>query len=510
MPETDLYLYYDTLTLSGDRSILLSNFNKPRDLSKLKTPESLETDDSLSSHISQFGLFGGGNNYHTFYPDVTKEDIEPSEDEFIQPVFRMLSACIVSKNWFPTEFPEDVLRNSMNLLLGQTVNCDHSTDIANAIGSVLSVEWQNSYKLGGIKIPAGINAVLKIDAKSNPRIARGIMMDPPSIHSNSVTVQFEWKPSHEIGSEDLPDMYAFYDKLGQYDANGNMYRRIATKIISYKETSLVSHGADPFAQKLVNGKIVNPVYADKVYNSYKEYSPEDQKYLRSIGIVDYRDPNTTYSFVDTVKNSENHDTDINLNINNQNEESMKELEKFLESLVAEGMLSLGEGVTLSSEAVFNAVKDLISEKNTISENLSQKEAEITSLKEKVSNLETTVASNSSFVEMGKNHLSEVRSNTLASYKKLMGDKADSAIITLIEAETTNLETLVSLKKSYEDQLNEKFPMTCSECGSHNITRGSSIIENNDDHGNEGTKLSTEESIRNIRERKYKEYIENHK
>ena len=70
------------------------------------------------------------------------------------------------------------------MLVGQTVNCDHSTDVANAIGSVKQTFWQESFKQDGIVIPAGINGVLKIDAKANPRLARGILMDPPSIHSN--------------------------------------------------------------------------------------------------------------------------------------------------------------------------------------------------------------------------------------------------------------------------------------------------------------------------------------
>lgn len=97
----------------------------------------------------------------------------------------------------PTDFSKNgVLKASMKLMLGQTVNCDHETSIGNAIGSVSQVMWQEGYTDGKFKIPAGINGVLKIDGKSNPRIARGILMEPPSIHSNSVTVQFRWDKSH--------------------------------------------------------------------------------------------------------------------------------------------------------------------------------------------------------------------------------------------------------------------------------------------------------------------------
>lgn len=132
------------------------------------------------------------------------------------------------------------------MLLGQTVNCDHETNIGNAIGAVSQVMWQESYKDGHFTIPAGINGILKIDGKANPRIARGILMEPPSIHSNSVTVQFKWDKSHP-GMEDGE----FYQKLGTYDSKGEMVRRIVTEVVRYLETSLVSHGADSFAQRLV-------------------------------------------------------------------------------------------------------------------------------------------------------------------------------------------------------------------------------------------------------------------
>ena len=92
--------------------------------------------------VEKLGLFGSDIDYNTYYPNLTKEDLTPNADEFIEPVFRLLSATIVSKNWNPTDFSQPgVLKASMRMLLGQTVNCDHSTDIGNAIGSVSQVMW---------------------------------------------------------------------------------------------------------------------------------------------------------------------------------------------------------------------------------------------------------------------------------------------------------------------------------------------------------------------------------
>ena len=61
----------------------------------------------------------------------------------------------------------------------------------------------------------------------------------------------------ELGCSMIAEEWEFYDKLGTIAEDGTMVRRIATRIISYKETSLVSHGADPFAQLIKDNKINN-------------------------------------------------------------------------------------------------------------------------------------------------------------------------------------------------------------------------------------------------------------
>ena len=459
-----------TLTLGADHSMMINH--KPRNLDPQRLSDSyFNAIGANPQSIEKFGLFSS-IDYNTFYPDVEAAQFNPAEDEFIEPVFRLISNCIVSKNYNPTEFPADVLKASMPLLVGQTINCDHSTDIANAIGSIKAVTWQEAYSDKGLKIPAGINGVFRIDGKANPRIARGINMDPPSIHSNSVTVQFEWKPSHEFEHE-----WEFWDKLGTYAKDGTMVRRIVTKIISYKETSLVSHGADPYAQIIRDGKIINPGYADSVYNSFSEQVKERvSNSTRDSYFFDFK--NILRS--DTVSNAEadplkENSQKLNINPNNQSN-TMQELQAFLESLFGEGMLSLGEGQTASSELVLSEVKRLLTENKSLSEKVTASEASVTELQEKVANLEKDAKANASFIQMGQDHFKEVKEATLASYKKLMGEKEDSNILTLIE-NVDSLSTLLSLKANYDAQLEEKFPLHCADCGSKNVNRGSSVDSN---------------------------------
>nr|DAL41765.1 MAG TPA_asm: hypothetical protein [Caudoviricetes sp.] len=458
----------DTMVLGSGHSMMVGNLTN-----KIALPSFSEKFYQASRvEVNKFGLFGSNTDYNTYYPDVTPEDVKPKDSEFIEPVFRMLSNCIVAKNYMPTEFPKDILKASMGLLLGQTVNCDHETEIGNAIGSVKEVSWQNAYtdETMGIEIPAGINAVLKIDAKANPRIARGIMMDPPSIHSNSVTVQFEWKPSHSFEKE-----WEFYDKIGTIAEDGTMVRRIVTNIISYKETSLVSHGADPFAQIIKNGKINNPQYAGATYYSFSDMPPMDEKTLRSkIAYLDFKDIRSNDIMYNTSK--PNYEGNQNPKIQND----MNELQKFLDQLFSDGVLSLAEGSTPSMEVALSQVKDLVVAKNSLTQEKAKADQKISELQGEVTSLKEQISANQAMVNIGTSHLSEVRSSAIASYKKLYGDdKVDQNILALLEADSTNIETLLSLKATYDAQLDEKFPMRCAKCGSHDVSRASSSIQGND-------------------------------
>lgn len=458
----------DTMVLGSGHSMMVGNLTN-----KIALPSFSEKFYQASRvEVNKFGLFGSNTDYNTYYPDVTPEDVKPKDSEFIEPVFRMLSNCIVAKNYMPTEFPEDILKASMGLLLGQTVNCDHETEIGNAIGSVKEVSWQNAYtdETMGIEIPAGINAVLKIDAKANPRIARGIMMDPPSIHSNSVTVQFEWKPSHSFEKE-----WEFYDKIGTIAEDGTMVRRIVTKIISYRETSLVSHGADPFAQIIKNGKINNPQYAGATYYSFSDMPPMDEKTLRSkIAYLDFKDIRSNDIMYNTSK--PNYEGNQNPKIQND----MNELQRFLDQLFSDGVLSLAEGSTPSMEVALSQVKDLVVAKNSLTQEKAKADQKISELQGEVTSLKEQISANQAMVNIGTSHLSEVRSSAVASYKKLYGDdKVDQNILALLEADSTNIETLLSLKATYDAQLDEKFPMRCAKCGSHDVSRASSSIQGND-------------------------------
>lgn len=430
--------------------------------------------------IAQFGFWGGDIDYNTYYPNLDKSELTPKDEEFIEPMFRLLSETIVSKNWNPTDFGQNgVLKASMKMLLGQTVNCDHETNIGNAIGAVSQVMWQESYKDGSFTIPAGINGILKIDGKANPRIARGILMEPPSIHSNSVTVQFKWDKSHPQMEDN-----EFYQKLGTYDSKGVMVRRIVTEIVRYLETSLVSHGADSFAQKIgSDGKIINPTFAKRTWASYEEYRDDKSK---QYFFTDYKSDLTSYQEKNDTQGSFN---DNDANDNHSNKDNMNELQKFLESLFGDNMLTLEEGKEMNQENVIACIQTLVSSRNELQTSVDNLTTEKTSLTEQITNLNAEVANLKEMATVGKNHIASLRENAVETYKKLMGDKVDETIVTMLNAETTGITTLVSLTKDYQARLEEKFPLTCAKCGSKDVNRASSVSET-EEEGKTGTEDTT--------------------
>ena len=434
--------------------------------------------------IAQFGFWGGDIDYNTYYPNLDKSELTPKDEEFIEPMFRLLSETIVSKNWNPTDFGQNgVLKASMKMLLGQTVNCDHETNIGNAIGAVSQVMWQESYKDGSFTIPAGINGILKIDGKANPRIARGILMEPPSIHSNSVTVQFKWDKSHPQMEDN-----EFYRKLGTYDSKGEMVRRIVTEVVRYMETSLVSHGADSFAQKIgSDGKIINPTFAKRTWSSYEEYRDDKSK---QYFFTDYKSDFSSFQEKDDTQGSFNDNQEGDEKSKTNNKENMnKELQEFLESLFGKDMLTLGEGQEMSQEAAVSLIQNLVSSRNELQTSVDNLTTEKNSLTEQVTNLNAQVANLTEMATVGKNHIASLRENAVGTYKKLMGENADETIVTMLNAETTGITTLISLTKDYQARLEEKFPLTCAKCGSKDVNRASSVSET-EEEGKTGTEDTT--------------------
>jgi hypothetical protein len=453
--------YTDTITLGLERNLILASpRNKNGELFPLRELSKSMAENGANTH--SFGLFDTASpNFSNYYPEVSKQDLDPEGDPdgFVYPVFRALSMVVVRKDWDPVDFSTDegaVLKESLPMLLGLSIYPNHEMMVGNELGAIVEGEWQDSYKVknSDIEIPGGLNVRIKLDGKSNPKVARAVMMKPPSIHSSSVTVEFAWKQSH-------PDMEfnEFRSKTGTFDENGVLIRRMATKIKRYYEMSFVPHGADPFAQKMDGDKIVNPLLAHN-RDSFSE------NFNGSKGFY-------TFSFKDIASYSEKLEQPENKPKPNNN--TMKD--KFLLlcamlSIATEGLSEDQMEVKLKEElGKVAALKLDLSTKTqelaTLTSDLANKDAKITELQEtanKVPALETRVTELGAFE-------TEARAEAERIYKLASPNKVDENTLTLIK--TSSKDTLGILLKPYQEIVENSFGGKCNKCGSTEISRQSS-------------------------------------
>lgn len=447
--------------------------------------------------LEKLGLFEYATpNFNTYYPEASAADLAPKEEEFIRPVYRALSEVIVRKNIDPLDFSMDgVLKASMGMLLAQTVYTNHDAFIGNEVGVVSKTFWGEGYTENGKKIPAGINAEFLIDGKAHPNLARKILMDPPAVHSNSVTVTFKWTPSH-------PKMAAdeFRAKSGSYDDKGQLIRRIVSEVTAYYETSLVSHGADPFAQQIRDGKIVNPTFASN-RDSFSEKKEGSKQYF----MFSYKDSLSEITIPANLTKEESGDENDKSTIKMKKdtiillaalmgfaisaETLALEEEAFQEAFDLEGF----EGLVATKQpellALQTQVTTLTTEKDRFSSEKDTAEAEVQRL----------TAENQS-LKASEPEIAQMKADLLADVQRLYALAAgkpatDALTATFQKADYAGLK---SFQEAYSTQLEGKFESRCQDCNSTNISRNSARV---DDEGNEGGKGETKkESFREMRER----------
>lgn len=471
---------------------MISN-KAPKGLS-LKDIDKVDRKVSLES----FGLFDSSSpDFNKFYPDMDPKEMVPQDEDFAYPLFRALSKVIVNK-YGPIDFGRDgVLEDSMQKLVGQAVFTNHEAIVGNEVGVVQEAAFEGAKKYDGFEIPGGINVKLKLDGKANPKLIRGIMMDPPSVHSVSVTVQFMWEKSH-LAMDDNE----FWEMMGTYDKEGELIRRVVTQVFSYEEISLVSHGADPYAQRISDGKIANPGYADNKYS----FSEED---FRAMGHnMDWKTSNTAelnLSAKSTIPSQNN-------NKSNNNEKAMnKEQLSFLR-------LTLGMDENATAEQVLAklqeslpglvSLKDQEAQVTQLTADLDTANAELTSLKEKYPEgtiilTEEDAAKLEAYPEAKKVSdaaMSATRAEALKLYHLSCGgaEKADNGITKLIAE--AGFETLTSLQKQYRAQVEKDFTASCNDCNSTNVSRLSSadretgIANSENQDGKEDTGSQEQKSL----------------
>lgn len=352
---------------------------------------------------------------------IESESLEPHDSDFVFATFRALSATVLADR--PIDFTnEKILKASTTKLVGQTVFKDHETYVDNWVGKVDSTLWDS--KTEGL--PPGINAVLKLDSIKDPMTVRGVLQG--AIHSASVTVSFEWKPSHP----NLMNDGSFFDHLGE-EIENEMVRIIVTKIDRFWEISLVWQGADEFAKQISSdGKPVNQSASSLQVQS-----------------------------LSNISNREN---------------QMSELQKILNE-------TFGESITKDNfQSIFK--EKLETEKQNLQQSF---QSDIEKLNKSIEDLSFKNESLMHLAELGKNYLSDQRQETIRLYKLAKSDHVSAAILSTLEK--ADLETIQAFQNEFKQEVEDKFPATCADCGSKKISRRSSREIVNQDHVAELKKLS---------------------
>jgi len=417
--------------------------------------------------LESFGLFDTSSpDFNKYYPDVKPEDLVPQDADFAYPIFRALSNIIINK-YGPIDFTnKQMLKDSASKLIGQAVYTNHEMITGNEVGTVIECDYDESFKQDGFKIPGGINARLKLDGKANPKLIRSIMMEPPSVHSVSVTVRFMWEKSHDMDDDE------FYGLMGGYDKDGKLYCRKVTEIYSYEEISLVPHGADPYAKRISGGKIANPAYADN------QYSFSDAEYKELGHFFDWKSNEH-----DSISLSLDKTTleEFNNNKNNNSKTMNKEYLKFLRT-------QIGLSDDAEESAVLAKLKETLpdmvkagTDKAALQADLDKAKGDLTELQGRypegtVILQEEDKAKLDQFdglKSVSDAALSSTRGEALKMYHISCGgaEKADTSITKLIAE--SNFEMVKALSKQYRKLAEEKFEATCNDCQSTNISRMSS-------------------------------------
>ena len=454
-----------------------------------------------AQNIEKFGLFNLATPDSTsFYKVVTAEDLQPKDEDFIKPVFRGLSEVVVRKNFDPIDFAHEtgVLKDSMGMIVGQTVFSNHEAFVGNEKGVVAQSFWDKGYEAEGIKVPAGFNMEFLIDGKIHTKLARELMAPIPMVHSNSVTVNFGWKQSHPKMSFE-----EFRGKVATYDDKGELIRRIVTEIYGYHETSLVAHGADPYAQMVKDGKIVNPKYA------HARDSFAEAKHKTTFFAFDWKESFSEFTIPAAPKDN---DEDEETQLDNQMKKFPKHLVLLLAALAG---VSLAETDTAMSDADFLEKFDY----DKFADQLEEQKAidTLTSLNEEDEDDEEDDESLSAQVEALKgekatltNRVQELEKNgdaaALAAYKAelLQEVQKTAALVDKGSAEKlkatyegANIQSLQAFKTTLDAQLESKFPISCKKCGSKEVNRASAK-ETEDEDDDEGKGQSFEAIVENAR------------
>lgn len=419
-------------------------------------------------------------------------------DEYMPFYFRHISATIVGAyTWKATEFSEKVLKAAKDKLRHKPVYVNHELEISNIVGVNGDINFvPKSIAEDNTEIPAGLDGPIWIDARLHKDLCRKLTGYPvPHIQSVSVTVTYNWEPSHTFTSRDgQPDDWEFEMRIGTL-VDGTMVRRVVTEIVDFYETSLVFLGSDPFAKILdINGKPINIEKESIVGAANFDKDPLVDLYKNNnLMIIESNNELTEKNILHLNKEIISSFSKTGKYL--EKKEKVQEMSKELLSVLAKAFNKEEGEITPELIASYKMVKVEEYEKLKDAETALQIEKanaiklqktidsySIICKDEELVELEKEVALNEvvAYAKFGKKVLSAKKEECIRLYKLSIGEgKESQAVIDTINK--SNEEVVDGFLKQYGSAVTETYSGECSKCGSKDISFRSSKSEGEESH-----------------------------
>lgn len=406
------------------------------------------------------------------------EDAIPKPEDFLPFNFRHISATIVGANsWKATDFSNEVvLKKAAKLLSNKPVMVNHSFEVSNIVGANGDLKFvaRRTDENGNV-IPAGIEGPVWIDGKLHADICRKLAAYPvPHIQSVSITVVFEWEPSHDFRENGEYDWWKFRENLGEM-VDGRMVCRVVTDIFECHETSLVWLGADPFAKIIDSeGNLLNIEKSAVVSMSKPDNDPLFDLYEKEGRMFVWEDETTgktvSYnkeSYSKTSNNGKNNEMDL---IKLLTEKFGKTKEEITADFIG-GLQVIESNQKVVEATAYSKMESDLSEATT---NLSNAQAQLADFSkickhEEIESLETEIGLEN-IVTLAKDSaqtLSDARIEAERLYKLSAGENINEALLKSIQS--ANRELANSYIQQFGGKSLEVFGATCQKCGSTKIT-----------------------------------------
>ena len=425
-------------------------------------------------------------------------DAVAQPEDFMPFYFRHLSATIVGAySWKATEFTEASLKAAAAKLQYKPAYVNHELEVGNIIGANGEIKFVGSKKAqDGTIIPGGLEGPIWIDAKLHTDLCRKLTAYPvPHIQSVSVTVSYNWEPSHEFTNRDgQMDEWEFEMNIGKM-VDGTMVRRIVTEIIDFTETSLVYLGADPYAKILDSkGNPINIEKASIVGTKQFDKDPMNELYKSSGMFFVEEDSLGKEKVLHLIKSvRENFSKTGNFEPPKTNKKDMEKIVEALAKKLGKDVADMTPEIVnqysfvttteledykkaktdlgLAKDAKTKVDQELVTANATI-----EKYSEICKVEEleEVSK-EVALKDVRNSAKFGASILKAKREECVRLYKLKVGEKdaVEAVVDTINKADEAALSGLL---KQYGGELIETFGGSCKSCGSKEIQFRSSQAE----------------------------------